>query len=84
MISAEAETLLRGRRPTRANLDAAADAIIAAGVVPAAMEMMDQACVRAVEASIYAAGYPADAAAVGLLSSLDFQQVEIGHLYRRS
>jgi glycolate oxidase subunit GlcD len=45
----------------------AVSGIIAAGIVPAAMEMMDQACVQAVEASIYAAGYPADAAAVLLV-----------------
>ena len=45
-------------------------AIIGAGIVPAALEMMDQACVAAVEASIYAAGYPTDAAAV-LLVELD-------------
>ncbi|HSC59281.1 MAG TPA: FAD-linked oxidase C-terminal domain-containing protein [Gemmatimonadales bacterium] len=48
----------------------AVSAIIASGVIPAALEMMDQACVRAVEASIYAAGYPTDAAAV-LLVELD-------------
>ncbi|MGH7590968.1 MAG: FAD-binding oxidoreductase [Gemmatimonadales bacterium] len=48
----------------------AVSAIIATGVIPAALEMMDQACVRAVEASIYAAGYPTDAAAV-LLVELD-------------
>src|SRR5689334_3497797 len=41
--------------------------IIASGIVPAALEMMDQACVQAVEASIYAAGYPTDAAAVLLV-----------------
>jgi glycolate oxidase subunit GlcD len=45
-------------------------AIIAAGIVPAALEMMDQSCVRAVEDSVYAAGYPRDAAAV-LLVELD-------------
>jgi glycolate dehydrogenase FAD-linked subunit len=45
----------------------AVSAIIASGVVPAALEMMDQACVQAVEASIYAAGYPTDAAAVLLV-----------------
>jgi len=50
----------------------AVSAIIAAGIVPAAMEMMDRACVAAVEASIYAAGYPTDAAAV-LLIELDGQ-----------
>ncbi|HJX87427.1 MAG TPA: FAD-linked oxidase C-terminal domain-containing protein, partial [Gemmatimonadales bacterium] len=44
--------------------------VIASGIVPAAMEMMDQSCVAAVEASIYAAGYPPDAAAV-LLVELD-------------
>jgi glycolate oxidase subunit GlcD len=48
----------------------AVSAIIATGVVPAALEMMDQATIRAVEASIYAAGYPEDAAAV-LLAEVD-------------
>ena len=42
-------------------------AIIAAGIVPAACELMDQPTIRAVEASIYAAGYPQDAAAVLLV-----------------
>jgi glycolate oxidase subunit GlcD len=50
----------------------AVSSIIAAGIVPAALEMMDRACVAAVEASIYAAGYPTDAAAV-LLVELDGQ-----------
>ena len=45
-------------------------AIIAAGILPAALEMMDGPTIRAVEASIYAAGYPADADAV-LLIELD-------------
>ncbi|HEX9727188.1 MAG TPA: FAD-linked oxidase C-terminal domain-containing protein [Gemmatimonadales bacterium] len=48
----------------------AVSAIIAAGVVPAALEMMDRNCVGVVESSIYAAGYPTDAAAV-LLVELD-------------
>ena len=48
----------------------AVSAVIASGAVPAALEMMDQPCVQAVEASIYAAGYPTDAAAV-LLAELD-------------
>jgi len=48
----------------------AVSAIIAAGIVPAALEMMDQSCIRAVEDSVYAAGYPRDAAAV-LLVELD-------------
>jgi glycolate dehydrogenase FAD-linked subunit len=50
----------------------AVSGIIADGIVPAALEMMDRACVAAVEASIYAAGYPTDAAAV-LLVELDGQ-----------
>ncbi|MEJ7813296.1 MAG: FAD-linked oxidase C-terminal domain-containing protein [Gemmatimonadaceae bacterium] len=55
----------------------AVSAIIATGIVPAALEMMDGATIRAVEASIYAAGYPVDAAAVllvevdGLAAGLD-------------
>jgi glycolate oxidase subunit GlcD len=62
------------------SVDAAARAvskIIATGIVPAALEMMDNATIRAVEASIYAAGYPIDAAAIllcevdGLVEGLD-------------
>ena len=55
------------------SIDAAAhatSAIIASGIVPAALEMMDGPTIRAVEASIYAAGYPVDAEAV-LLIELD-------------
>ena len=48
----------------------ATSAIIASGILPAALEMMDGPTIRAVEASIYAAGYPADADAV-LLIELD-------------
>ena len=47
-------------------------AVIAAGIVPAALEMMDQSCVCAVEDSVYAAGYPRDAAAI-LLVEIDGQ-----------
>jgi len=50
----------------------AVSAIIASGIVPAALEMMDQSCVRAVEASIYATGARTDAAAV-LLVEVDGQ-----------
>jgi glycolate oxidase subunit GlcD len=55
------------------SIDAAAravSAIVATGIVPAALEMMDAGTIRAVEASIYAAGYPVDAEAV-LLIELD-------------
>jgi FAD/FMN-containing dehydrogenase len=48
----------------------ASSAIVAAGLTPAALEVMDGPAIRAVEASIYAAGYPQDAAAV-LLCELD-------------
>jgi glycolate oxidase subunit GlcD len=52
------------------SLEAAAravSAIIATGIVPAALEMIDQPTIQAVEASIYAAGYPTDAAAALLI-----------------
>jgi glycolate oxidase subunit GlcD len=52
------------------SIDAAARAvtsIVATGIIPAALEMIDQATIRAVEASIYAAGYPTDAAAALLI-----------------
>jgi glycolate oxidase subunit GlcD len=52
------------------SIDAAAktvSAIIATGIVPAALEMMDQPTILAVESSIYAAGYPIDAAAILLI-----------------
>ncbi len=55
------------------SLDDAARAvsrIVATGIVPAALEMMDNPTIRAVEASIYAAGYPVDAAAI-LLCEVD-------------
>jgi glycolate oxidase subunit GlcD len=48
----------------------AVSAVIASGIMPAALEMMDRCCVQAVEDSVYAAGYPRDAAAV-LLVELD-------------
>ncbi|HEX8724111.1 MAG TPA: FAD-linked oxidase C-terminal domain-containing protein [Gemmatimonadaceae bacterium] len=55
------------------SLDAAAravSAIVASGILPAALEMLDAPTIRIVESSIYAAGYPVDAAAV-LLIELD-------------
>ena len=57
----------------------AVSAIIAAGILPAALEMIDKVTVNAVEDSIYAAGYPRDAAACliveldGLKAGLDTQ-----------
>lgn len=48
----------------------AVSAIIAAGMLPAALEMLDNAIIRAIEASVFAAGLPTDAQAV-LLVELD-------------
>jgi len=62
--------------PSVRSASEAVSAVIASGIVPAALEMMDQACVQAVEASIYAAGYPTDAAAV-LLVELDGTAAEV-------
>ena len=60
----------------------AVSGVIAAGVVPAAIEMMDHLALVAVEESVHA-GYPTDAEAVllievdGLAESLDFQMARI-------
>jgi glycolate oxidase len=51
-------------------------AIIARGVDPAALEILDRLTIDAVEASVYAAGYPRQAAAV-LLVELDGLDVEV-------
>ncbi|MCI0661123.1 MAG: FAD-binding protein [Acidobacteria bacterium] len=57
----------------------AVSAIIAAGILPAALEMIDIVTINAVEDSVYAAGYPRDAAACliveldGLRAGLDAQ-----------
>ncbi|MCI0336449.1 MAG: FAD-binding protein [Acidobacteria bacterium] len=48
----------------------AVSAIIAAGILPAALEMIDIVTINAVEDSVYAAGYPRDAAAC-LIVELD-------------
>ena len=64
----------------------AVSAVIASGILPAAMELMDGPTIRAVEASVYAAGYPTDAAAVllievdGLARGLEADVAVIGRL----
>ncbi|MFI5278999.1 MAG: FAD-linked oxidase C-terminal domain-containing protein [Gemmatimonadales bacterium] len=65
---AKIRTLLADFMSLRA-AGAAVSRIIAAGIVPAAMEMMDQSTVQLVESSMYAAGYPTDAAAVLLVET---------------
>ena len=52
------------------DLDASCDAvsdIIAARLEPSAMEILDRLTIEAVEDSVFAAGYPTDAAAVLLI-----------------
>ncbi len=71
-----------------ADAAAAVTAIIAAGVVPAALEMMDARITEVVEAYVHA-GFPTDAAAVllieidGLPAGVAAQTEEIGHVLRR-
>ena len=67
---------------------AAVSSIIAAGIVPAALELIDAGTIAAVEASIYAAGYPTDAAAAliveidGPVAGLDDDVAAVEHLCR--
>jgi glycolate oxidase subunit GlcD len=53
----------------------AVTAIIASGLVPAAVEIVDNATIRAVEASVYAGGYPVDA---GAALVIEFDGTEAG------
>lgn len=63
-------------------------AIIAEGIVPATLEMMDNLVIQAVEASVHA-GYPTDAAAVliieldGLIDGMDRQAGKIVEICNR-
>ena len=50
--------------------------VVAAGIVPAALEFVDQRATQAVEASVFKAGYPLDAAA-SLLIEVDGFEVSI-------
>jgi glycolate oxidase subunit GlcD len=53
----------------------AVTAIMASGLVPAAVEIVDNATIRAVEASVYAGGYPVDA---GAALVIEFDGTEAG------
>ena len=72
-----------------ADASEAVSGVIAAGVVPAAIEMMDHLALVAVEASVHA-GYPTDAEAVllieidGLQESLDDQMTRIKEVCDRN
>lgn len=82
-------------RTMRATFDSAEDAtkavseIIAAGIIPAAMELMDQGILAAIEAA-FQFGFPPDAGAVLLIeidgpaAGLDRQQEQIIDFCRRS
>jgi glycolate oxidase subunit GlcD len=48
--------------------------VIAAGIVPSALEFVDAKTIEAVEASVYKAGYPRDAAAALLIEVDGFRQ----------
>ncbi len=48
--------------------------VIAAGIVPSALEFVDAKTIEAVEASVYKAGYPLDAAAVALIEVDGFHE----------
>jgi glycolate oxidase subunit GlcD len=63
--------------------------VVAAGLVPAALEILDRATIEAVEASVYRAGYPTDAAAVllveldGLAAVIDEEAEQVKAVFRR-
>ena len=58
---------------------AAVSGIIAAGILPAAVEMMDSLAIEAAEAAVHA-GYPLDAGAL-LIVELDGPAAEVEHLF---
>ena len=66
---------------------AAVSGIIGAGIVPAAIEMMDHLCIRAAEAAVHA-GYPVDAGAIllvevdGLREAVEEEAAEIDEVCR--
>jgi FAD/FMN-containing dehydrogenase len=64
--------------------------VIAAGIVPSALEIVDARTIEAVEASVFKAGYPLDAAAVALIEidgfrdGLEETAVQIVEICRRN
>jgi len=64
--------------------------IIAAGILPAALEMIDQATLKAIEASIFAGGFPIDVAALliievdGLSAGLEQTAAQIEEICLRN
>jgi glycolate oxidase subunit GlcD len=74
--------------PTIKDACDAVTSIIARGIIPAALEMMDRRCILAVEASVNRAGLPTDAEAVliieldGLSSALEPQAASVLEICR--
>ncbi|HLH70697.1 MAG TPA: FAD-linked oxidase C-terminal domain-containing protein [Candidatus Dormibacteraeota bacterium] len=85
----ESVTTLMAAFPTIEAASQAVSDVIAHGIVPAALEMMDQVTIGAVEAH-YRAGYPTDAGAVllveveGLAESCAEQSTAIEQILRRN
>jgi len=67
--------------PTNESAGACVAAIIAAGIIPGGMEMMDKPAIHAVEAFVHA-GYPLDVEAL-LIVELDGPSAEVDHLIGR-
>ena len=76
------ETLLASFRDLTAACRAVSD-IVAAGIVPAALEALDERALAAVEASVYRAGYPQEAGAV-LIVELDGHPAQVASEARRA
>jgi glycolate oxidase len=67
--------------PSNESAGACVAAIIAAGIIPGGMEMMDKPAIHAVEAFVHA-GYPLDVEAL-LIVELDGPKAEVDHLIAR-
>ncbi|WP_142847202.1 FAD-linked oxidase C-terminal domain-containing protein [Telmatospirillum sp. J64-1] len=77
---ATARALLMGFPSNEAGGDCVA-AIIAAGIIPGGLEMMDRPAIKAAEDFVHA-GYPLDVEAL-LICELDGPEVEVDHLIER-
>lgn len=73
--AAEAVRTLLAIFPTLEAAGEAVTEIIAGGLLPAALEIVDRETIRAVEASVFAAGYPTDA---GAALVVEFDGTEAG------
>lgn len=76
---AEALQMLLAAFPSPDEAGAAVSGIIAAGIIPAAVEMMDALAIEAAEAAVHA-GYPENAGAI-LIVELDGPAAEVEHQF---